>query len=58
VLRVRFWYCCATRDADKSPELAKIEYQPRREYGSVDDAKKPDASATPATTTVPPAPKP
>ncbi len=34
LLRVRFWYCCATRDADKTPELAKIEYQPRREHGS------------------------
>jgi hypothetical protein len=40
LLRVRFWYCCATRDADKSPELAKIEYQPRREYGSQTEGKK------------------
>ena len=40
MLRVRFWYCSATRDADKSPELARIEYQPRRDYGTVADAKK------------------
>lgn len=43
LLRVRFWYCCATRDADKSPELAKIEYQPRREYGTVTSGKPEDA---------------
>ena len=40
LLRVRFFYCSATRDADQSPELARIEYQPRREYGSVAEAKK------------------
>lgn len=40
LLRVRFWYCCATRDADRTPELARIEYQPRREYGTASEAKK------------------
>jgi hypothetical protein len=45
LLRVRFWYCCATRDADKTPELAKIEFQPRREYGSGTEGKKADAGA-------------
>ena len=40
LLRVRFFYCSATRDADQSPELARIEYQPRRDYGTVPEAKK------------------
>ncbi|MDB6155900.1 MAG: hypothetical protein JWL90_4353 [Chthoniobacteraceae bacterium] len=38
LLRVRFWYCSATRDADRTPELARIEYQPRRDYGTVAEA--------------------
>ena len=29
------------------PELARIEYQPRREYGSVAEAKKADAPVVP-----------
>ena len=40
LLRVRFFYCSATRDADQSPELARIEYQPRRDYGTVPEPKK------------------
>ena len=33
LLRVRFFYCSATRDADSSPELTRIGYQPRRAPG-------------------------
>lgn len=33
LLRVRFFYCCATRDADQTPDLVAIGYQPRREPG-------------------------
>ena len=40
LLRVRFYYCSATRDADQTPELARIEFQPRRDYGTVAEAKK------------------
>jgi hypothetical protein len=47
LLRVRFWYCCATRDADKTPELAKIEYQPRREHGTVTNGKPAEPVAPP-----------
>ena len=50
--RVRFWYCCATRDADRTPELARIEYQPRRDYGTVGEGKKAPAPA-PSTPKVP-----
>ena len=35
LLRVRFFYCSATRDADQTPELVKIGYQPRRDPGTV-----------------------
>lgn len=48
LLRVRFWYCCATRDADKTPELAKIEYQPRREHGTATDDKPAEPVAPPS----------
>jgi hypothetical protein len=34
--RVRFYYCCASRDTDQTPELAKINFQPRRDPGGVD----------------------
>jgi hypothetical protein len=51
LLRVRFWYCCATRDADKTPELAKIDYQPRREHGTVPHG----GTSEPATPSAPPA---
>ncbi len=48
LLRVRFWYCCASRDADKTPELARIEYQPKRPYGSQDaPAPGPDSPVPP-----------
>ena len=33
LLRVRFFYCCATRDADQTPDLVAIGYQPRRDPG-------------------------
>ncbi len=35
LLRVRFLYCSATRDADATPELTRIGYQPRRDPGTV-----------------------
>jgi hypothetical protein len=28
--RVRFYYCCASPDTDETPELARIDFQPRR----------------------------
>lgn len=33
LFRVRCLYCSATRDADQTPELVKIGYQPRRDPG-------------------------
>ncbi|WP_394796829.1 hypothetical protein [Armatimonas sp.] len=33
LLRIRFYYACVTPDADKTPELAKIGFQPRRTSG-------------------------
>ena len=54
--RVRFYYCSASRDADKTPELAKLDYQPRRPYGSVKKKAAP-AAATPSAA-VPPVPAP
>ena len=47
LLRVRFFYCSATRDGDQTPELARIEYQPRRDYGTVSEGKKADAPVVP-----------
>ena len=35
LLRIRFLYCSATRDADSTPELVRIGYQPRRGPGEV-----------------------
>ena len=35
LLRIRFHYCSATRDADATPELNRIGYQPRRDPGQV-----------------------
>jgi len=29
--RVRFYYCCASRDADQTTELVRIGFQPRRD---------------------------
>ena len=48
LLRVRFWYYCATRGADKTPELAKIEYQPRREHGTATNDKPAEPVAPPS----------
>jgi hypothetical protein len=33
--QVRFAYCSASRDTDRTPELARINFQPRRGAGSV-----------------------
>lgn len=41
--RVRFWYCCATDETDKTGELARINYQPRREAGDAQPHPRPDA---------------
>lgn len=46
LLRVRFFYCSASRDADQTPELAKLEFQPRRDRGTVE--KKATAKPQPA----------
>ena len=35
LLRIRFLYCSATRDADSTPELNRLGYQPRRDPGTV-----------------------
>lgn len=40
--RVRFYYCCASRDADQTTELARIGFQPRRDPQS---APKTDPTA-------------
>jgi hypothetical protein len=48
LLRVRFYYCCASRDADKTPELARIGYQPRRDPGEVDHGGGPQKPPAPA----------
>ena len=37
LLRVRFFYCSATRDLDATPELVRIGYQPRRGPGQGGD---------------------
>ena len=54
LLRARFFYCSATRDGDQSPELARIEFQPRRDPGTVAEAKKADAPVVGAAPVVPP----
>ena len=33
--RVRFYYCSVSADADQTPELARIAFQPRRDPGTV-----------------------
>lgn len=48
-LRVRFYYACASRDADQTPELLKIGFTPRHD-------PQPASPATPPVT--PPAPTP
>ena len=35
ISRVRFYYCCASRDSDETTELKRIGYQPRRAPGTV-----------------------
>lgn len=55
--RVRFYYCSASRDADRTPELAKIEFQPRRDYGTAgsggSSGNKPAPEPTPSTPAAP-----
>ena len=46
LLRVRFFYCSATRDADATPELVRIGYQPRRDPGTVDPGSGGESSAS------------
>ena len=45
--RVRFYYCCAGPDADQTPELAKIGFQPRRDPGTVPNPVEPPAPPPP-----------
>lgn len=47
--RVRFHYCSASRDADKTPELAKLDFQPRRMPGKTEKKPATNQAATPAT---------
>ncbi len=47
--RVRFFYCCASNDLDKTPELARIGRQPRRDPG---DATPPPPAPGPAGTVI------
>lgn len=44
--RVRFFYCSASDDEDKTPELAKIGKQPRRDAGEAESQPFPDAPGT------------
>jgi hypothetical protein len=46
LLRVRFFYCSATRDVDATPELVRIGYQPRRAPGTVGDGGEPLPSSS------------
>jgi len=52
-LRTRFYYCSASRDADQTPELARINFQPRRDPGT---ASRPEAPAPSPAAPVPPKP--
>jgi hypothetical protein len=45
--RARFYYCCVGAEADQTPELAKIGFQPRRDPGTVAKPPKPPAPAKP-----------
>jgi hypothetical protein len=47
--RVRFYYCSASRDVDQTPELAKLDFQPRRLPGKVEKKPATNQAATPAT---------
>ena len=47
--RVRFHYCSASRDLDKTPELAKLDFQPRRMPGKSEKKSATNEAATPAT---------
>lgn len=51
--QVRFYYCCASRDIDRSPELTKVGFQPRRASGEAAPAHKatPPAPVTPPSNT-------
>jgi hypothetical protein len=51
--RVRFYYCSASTDTDQTPELAKINFQPRRDSGTVQHTAKPAPAAMPAPTPKP-----
>ncbi len=51
--RVRFFYCCASNDMDKTPELARIGRQPRRDPGDATPAPKPGPPAPPPSTPPP-----
>ncbi len=53
LLRVRFFYCSATRDGEATPELVRIGYQPRRDPGEVGGGGETGGGGTP-----PPAPTP
>lgn len=44
--RVRFYYCCVSAEADQTPELAKIGFQPRRDPGTVAKPATPPAAPT------------
>jgi hypothetical protein len=46
--RVRFYYCSASADTDQTPELAKINFQPRRDSGTVAHPEKAAPVPTPA----------
>lgn len=52
LLRVRCYYCCASDDADQTPELTKIGFQPRRAPGTGttgQPAPAPSPNSKPAT---------
>ena len=42
--QVRFYYCSASRDTDQTPELSRINFQPRRDQGT---AQRPAPKPTP-----------
>jgi len=48
--RARFHYCSASRDADKTPELAKLDFQQRRMPGKADKKANETKTDLPAAT--------
>ncbi len=46
IARVRFFYCSASDDTDRTPELTKIGMQPRRLPGEAEAQPLPDAPGT------------